>query len=277
MIGGNLSTNAGGVQVLRYGNARNLVLGLEVVLPNGDVWNGLRALKKDNTGYDLKHLFMGAEGTLGVITKAVLKLWPAPKDVATAWLAVRDPQAAIEILSEALCGVGGQCRLVRADEPRRHRHGAAPHPRRAGPAQGRHAVVPAARMVVVATQGRRRRGHVGEDGAVPGRADGGRPRARRGDRPERGAGAQHVAHPRSRGRGLARRGAGPQLRHLGVDLARFRASSTRASRRRSTSCPASAPIRWAISATATSTSPSWGRRAWTARRCSNIRRPSPAR
>ncbi|RXG98509.1 FAD-binding oxidoreductase [Bradyrhizobium zhanjiangense] len=101
MIGGNLSTNAGGVQVLRYGNARNLVLGLEVVLANGDVWDGLRALKKDNTGYDLKHLFMGAEGTLGIITKAVLKLWPAPKDVCTAWLAIRDPRAALEILSEA--------------------------------------------------------------------------------------------------------------------------------------------------------------------------------
>ncbi|TPQ38645.1 hydroxyacid dehydrogenase [Bradyrhizobium guangdongense] len=101
MIGGNLSTNAGGVQVLRYGNARNLVLGLEVVLANGDVWDGLRALKKDNCGYDLKHLFMGAEGTLGIITKAVLKLWPAPKDVCTAWLAIRDPRAAVEILSEA--------------------------------------------------------------------------------------------------------------------------------------------------------------------------------
>src|SRR3990172_7259075 len=77
-IGGNLSTNAGGVNVLRYGNARDQVLGLEAVLPDGRVWDGLRALRKDNTGYDLKQLFIGAEGTLGIITAAVLKLHPLP-------------------------------------------------------------------------------------------------------------------------------------------------------------------------------------------------------
>ncbi len=100
-IGGNLSTNAGGVQVLHYGNARNLVMGLEVVTPQGEIWNGLRALKKDNTGYDLRDLYLGAEGTLGIITKAVLKLWPKPKDIATAWIAVPSPEAAVELLSGA--------------------------------------------------------------------------------------------------------------------------------------------------------------------------------
>jgi FAD/FMN-containing dehydrogenase len=100
-IGGNLSTNAGGVQVLHYGNARQLVLGLEVVTPQGEVWNGLRALKKDNTGYDLRDLYLGAEGTLGIITKAILKLWPKPKDVATSWIAVPSPEAAVALLSGA--------------------------------------------------------------------------------------------------------------------------------------------------------------------------------
>jgi FAD/FMN-containing dehydrogenase len=97
-IGGNLSTNAGGVNVLRYGNTRDQVLGLEAVLPDGRVWDGLRGLRKDNTGYDLKQLFIGAEGTLGVITAAVLKLHPKPTASATAWIEVQDPQRAVALL-----------------------------------------------------------------------------------------------------------------------------------------------------------------------------------
>ncbi|HYC48171.1 MAG TPA: FAD-binding oxidoreductase [Burkholderiales bacterium] len=99
MIGGNISTNAGGVNVLRYGNTRDLVLGLEVVLPDGRIWDGLRGLRKDNTGYDLKQLFVGAEGTLGIITAAVLKLFPKPSASATAWLAVKNPETALELLA----------------------------------------------------------------------------------------------------------------------------------------------------------------------------------
>ena len=99
-IGGNLSTNAGGTNVLRYGNARSHVLGLEVVLPDGEIWNGLRGLRKDNTGYDLKHLFIGAEGTLGIITAAVLKLYPRPRETTTAMIAARDPTAAVELLAD---------------------------------------------------------------------------------------------------------------------------------------------------------------------------------
>jgi FAD/FMN-containing dehydrogenase len=98
-IGGNLSTNVGGVNVLCYGNAREQVLGLEVVLPDGRVWDGMRALRKDNTGYDLKQLFLGAEGTLGVITAAVLRLYPRPTATATAWVAVKDPREAVVLLA----------------------------------------------------------------------------------------------------------------------------------------------------------------------------------
>lgn len=98
-IGGNLSTNAGGTAVLRYGNAREMVLGLEVVLPNGDVWDGLRSLRKDNTGFDLKALFMGAEGTLGIITAASLKLFAQPIEKAVAWVAVPSLQHATNLLS----------------------------------------------------------------------------------------------------------------------------------------------------------------------------------
>jgi D-lactate dehydrogenase (cytochrome) len=105
-IGGNLSTNAGGTAVLRYGNARELVLGLEVVLPSGETWDGLRGLRKDNTGYDLKQLFIGAEGTLGVITAAVLKLFPLPRSRATAVAALQTPEKALVLLERALeaCG-----------------------------------------------------------------------------------------------------------------------------------------------------------------------------
>ncbi|MEE8188735.1 MAG: FAD-binding oxidoreductase [Kiloniellales bacterium] len=105
-IGGNLSTNAGGIQVLRYGNARDLVLGLEVVLADGRVWDGLRSLRKDNTGYDLKQLFIGAEGTLGIITAAVLRLFPRPRETITAFAAVAGVPAAVDLLGRLRAAVG---------------------------------------------------------------------------------------------------------------------------------------------------------------------------
>lgn len=98
-IGGNLATNAGGVNVLRYGNTRDLCLGLEVVLPDGTIWNGLSRLRKDNTGYDLKNLLIGSEGSLGVITAASLKLFPQPREFGTAFLTVESPKAALDLLS----------------------------------------------------------------------------------------------------------------------------------------------------------------------------------
>jgi D-lactate dehydrogenase (cytochrome) len=98
-IGGNLASNAGGTAVLRYGNARELCLGLEVVTPQGDIWDGLRGLRKDNTGYDLRDLYIGAEGTLGIITAAVLKLFPQPKAQLTALAALRSPEDALRLLT----------------------------------------------------------------------------------------------------------------------------------------------------------------------------------
>ncbi len=106
-IGGLISTNAGGVAVLRYGMMRDLVLGIEAVLPDGRVWNGLRGLRKDNTGYDLKHLFIGAEGTLGLVTAATLKLFPRPAVKETAWAVVESPDKAVELLSRAKAASGG--------------------------------------------------------------------------------------------------------------------------------------------------------------------------
>jgi FAD/FMN-containing dehydrogenase len=100
-IGGNIATNAGGINVIRYGMTRDLVLGLEVVLPDGRIWNGLRKLRKNNTGYDLKQMILGSEGTLGIVTAACLKLFPKPNQTETALVAVGSPQAAIALLGRA--------------------------------------------------------------------------------------------------------------------------------------------------------------------------------
>ena len=105
-IGGNLASNAGGTQVLRYGNARELTLGIEVVLADGTVWDGLRGLRKDNTGYDLKQLFIGSEGTLGVITAATLKLFPLPRARIVCLLACADPAASVALLQRARAAAG---------------------------------------------------------------------------------------------------------------------------------------------------------------------------
>jgi FAD/FMN-containing dehydrogenase len=107
-IGGNLSTNAGGINVLRYGNARELALGLEVVLADGRVWNGLRGLRKSNTGYDLKQLFIGAEGTLGIITAATLKLFPRPREVETALVGLKRVEDVMELFARARAASGDQ-------------------------------------------------------------------------------------------------------------------------------------------------------------------------
>jgi len=118
LIGGNLSTNAGGTAVLRYGNARDLVLGLEVVLADGRVWDGLKGLRKDNTGYDLKQLFLGSEGTLGIITAAVLKLFAQPRTSVTAWVAIADVAAALRLLRAMRAALGDRLtgfELISAD------------------------------------------------------------------------------------------------------------------------------------------------------------------
>lgn len=108
MIGGNISTNAGGVNVLKYGNTREQVLGLEVVLPDGEIYHGLKRLKKDNTGYDLKQYFIGAEGTLGVITAATLKIYPGFVDKGTAICAVPDMATALTLLNKVRAATGDQ-------------------------------------------------------------------------------------------------------------------------------------------------------------------------
>jgi FAD/FMN-containing dehydrogenase len=128
-IGGNLSSNAGGTGVLAYGNARDLCLGVEVVLPTGEIFDDLRKLKKDNTGYDLKDLFVGAEGTLGVITAAVLKLYPRPKGREVAWVGLASPERALSLFSLALDRAGSGltafelCAAISVDFSVRHTPG----------------------------------------------------------------------------------------------------------------------------------------------------------
>ncbi|WP_262527073.1 FAD-binding oxidoreductase [Agrobacterium tumefaciens] len=107
-IGGTIATNAGGTSVLRYGNTRDNVLGLEVVLPDGKIWSGLKALRKNNTGYDLKHLFIGSEGTLGIITAAVLKLHPYPARAAVAWAGLDHPDQALKLLTSVQAAYGAK-------------------------------------------------------------------------------------------------------------------------------------------------------------------------
>jgi FAD/FMN-containing dehydrogenase len=130
-VGGTIATNAGGTSVLRYGNTRDDILGLEVVLPDGSVWDGLYALRKNNTGYDLKHLFIGSEGTLGIITGAVLKLHALPSTHLTAWFSVDSPERALQALGlfQATCGSrlsafelmdANQVRFVVEHTPGRH-------------------------------------------------------------------------------------------------------------------------------------------------------------
>ena len=132
-IGGNISTNAGGIQVLRYGNMRSLVAGLEVVLPDGRVWNGLRGLRKDNAGYDLKQLFIGAEGTLGMVTAATLRLFPLPQARATAFLATPSPTTAVAWLRRAKGMLGDRITAMELIERRcleiaRHHDASIPDP-----------------------------------------------------------------------------------------------------------------------------------------------------
>ena len=166
-IGGNLSTNAGGTAALAYGVAREMALGLEVVLADGRILNGLSKLKKDNTGYDLRNLFIGAEGTLGIITAATLKLFPRPRAVETAFVGLKSPADALKLLSISQRRSRRQPHQFRTARRYRRRFQRAPRHRRAQPAGGQASLVCADGAVVVA---RRRAGRAGSDsGARHGR------------------------------------------------------------------------------------------------------------
>ena len=197
-IGGNLSTNAGGTAALAHGIARSHALGIEVVLADGRVLNNLNKLKKDNTGYDLKNLFIGAEGTLGVITAAVLRLVPRPRAVETAFVGVPSPEAALELLGLATERTAGGVTsfelMLRLGIELVLRHGVG-LPRSAS----RQApLVRADRTVVAGPLGFAR-----GDGGAPGRGPGARPDRGCHHRRQPRAGQNVLAHPRTVRRGAA--------------------------------------------------------------------------
>jgi D-lactate dehydrogenase (cytochrome) len=191
-IGGNLSTNAGGTGALAYGVARELVLGLEVVLADGRVMRNLRKLKKDNTGYDLRHLFIGAEGTLGIITAAVLKLFPRPRSVETAFIGMASPHAALGFVQPRQRAGGRLGHRLRAHPAHRARIRGAPCTRLPRPADRFASLVCAARALIAGARGPARR-----DRGNPQRrrrAGSGRRRHHRGE-PRAGQGVLALAPP----------------------------------------------------------------------------------
>ncbi len=243
-IGGNLSTNAGGTAVLRYGNTRDLTLGVEAVLADGSIYSALRGLRKDNTGYDLKQLFIGAEGTLGIVTAAVLKLFPAPRTRVTAFAAVGSVDAAIDLLAPFAGHARGPADRIRVDERNLARPVA-----QASSGRTRSA---ARASVVRAGPGRRQRGGFAAAGAGrDGARGGGRSRRRRGrgGRAVRRAGGAAVDAAREHQRSAAARGPQHQARYFASGIgdpavhARMR---DRARARRFQARASSCSVTWAM-------------------------------
>ena len=255
-------------RVLRYGNARDLVLGLEVVLPDGRVWNGLRGLRKDNTGYDLKQLFIGAEGTLGIITAAVLKLFPKPTARRDRLRRLRLAAGGARRCSSACARAGGDTltafELIAAHRARLRAEARARRRATRSPAS-----TPWYVLIELSSPRARRRPARGRSRTVLGGGARGGPRRRRGDRRERGAGRGALAHARERS-SEAQRLEGGSIKHdVSVPVSRvaeFIASGDAACERGDARASARAPS--ATSATATSTTTSASRSAWTRRRSS---------
>ena len=258
-IGGNISTNAGGTAVLAYGNTRSLVLGLEVVLPTGEIWNGLRGLVKDNSGYDLKQLFIGAEGTLGIVTAAVLKLFPRPRGQAVAFAGVADPAAALKLFRHARESGRQRAHRLRADAALPDRAAARPSSGRARSAREPASLVRADGDLLRPRRCRRARARRAR---ARGGAGGGERRSTRRSplRSTRRSSSGACATPRAKCRNM------PAARSSTTSRSRSsacRISSRAASRRWKRRCRASGRCRSAISATATSTSIFRSRREWT--------------